>query len=106
MIAGGVSRGRWTDDDGRKALEAIHAQRTVNEIVNHRRNRLQSTTARHFRPKAIMRSADAAVHVAEGSLHVGSSEARVVAKLAAVDAATCGYTRKQYKTRRRQFRKV
>jgi hypothetical protein len=106
MIAGGDNRDRWTHDDGRKALQAIHAQRIINEIVNQHRNRLQSSTDTDSCLTDALRSVDAAVQAAEGPVHLAAGEARALAQLAAAEVARNGYTRRQFKTRRRQFRKV
>lgn len=103
MIAGGENRARWTDEDGEKALEAIHAQRTINEVVKHHRNNQQAHGSGSAHSKAARNNEDAET---EDALNAGSSEADAVARLAAAEAAKCGYTRRQYRTRCRQFRKV
>lgn len=107
MIAGGQVRARWADEDGEKALEAIHAQRTVTDIVRHHRTAMESFAAtRNSYSKSSRRSTDAPLDGADAELPAGSSEAGAVAKLAAAEAVKYGYTRRQYKSRRRQFRKV
>lgn len=112
MIAGGDNRSRWAHEDGDKALEAIHEQRAITEIVKHHRAN-PCMSARSSRSKTVKFSTRALPAVPEDPpleeeepLLPRSREASAVAKLAAAEAVKCGYTRGQYNSRRRQFRKV
>lgn len=92
MIRGGGNRARWTDEDGEKALEAINAQRAVTEIVKHHRQQTSATGSK-LKDK-------------EGQLQSKPCNEVAVARLAAAEAAKTGYTQREYRNRRRQFRKV
>ena len=106
MIAGGVNRARWTRTYGDQALDAINAQRAITEIVKLHRHNQQSVRAHSSRSKAARWSEAAMAQEGDEDLEGESTEASAVAKLAAVEAGKCGYTRRQLKNRQRQFRKV